>query len=87
MATQLTRCLVAVGLGRNVVPALPGPGDLFHLANLRHAQLGVVVEEHASLQDAQLVLGPVPELSQVLVVQGVEGVIPGKGGQTRLKEW
>lgn len=83
-AEVLTRGLVSVGLGGDVVLDLPlfGPCHLLHLADLRHAEFGVVVEKHASLQDGQLVFGPVPELSQVLVVQGIERVIPGKKKKT-----
>ena len=46
-----------------------------------HCTLGVVVEEHGAVQDGQVVLGPVPQLVQVLVVQGKEGEVPG--GQSR----
>lgn len=86
-AEVLTRGLVSVGLGGDVVLDLPlfGPRHLLHLADLGHAEFGVVVEKHASLQDGQLVFGPVPELPQVLVVQGMERVIPVKE-RTRLHE-
>lgn len=40
------------------------------------------MEKHAPLQDGQLVLGPVPQLPQVLVVQSVEGVISIRGNKT-----
>lgn len=40
--------------------------------DLGHAELGVVVEKHASLQDGQVVLGPVPQLPQILVVQRIK---------------
>lgn len=43
------------------------------------------MEKHATLQDGELVLGPVPELPQVLVVQSIEGVISGEG-HARLHE-
>lgn len=80
MATVLTRGLVPVGLGRDVVLGLSvlGARDLLHLADLGHAEFGVVEEEHASALDAQFVFGPVPQLTQVLVVQRVEGVIAGE---------
>lgn len=45
--------------------------------DLGHAEFGVVVEKHASLQNGQFVLGPVPQLPQILVVERVKGVIPG----------
>ena len=72
--------MVSVVLGGDVVLDLPvlGACDFLHLAYLRHAQLGVIVEEHAAVADGQLVLGPVPQLPEVLVVQGVEGVVPGE---------
>lgn len=76
-AEVLTRSLVSVGLGGDVVLdlSLLEARHLLHLVDLRHAEFGVVMEKHASLQDGQLVLGPVPQLPQVLVVQRVEGVI------------
>lgn len=37
------------------------------------------MEKQASLQDGQLVFGPVPQLPQILVVQRVERVISGEG--------
>lgn len=76
----LTWGLVSVGLGGDVVLHQPllGSCHLLHLADLGHAKFGVVVEKHAPLQDGELVFGPVPELPQVLVVQGVKGVIPRK---------
>lgn len=37
------------------------------------------MEKQAALQDGQIVLGPIPQLPQILVVQRVEGVISGEG--------
>lgn len=78
----LTWGLVPVGLERDVVGALPpfGSRHVLHLTDLWHAELGVVVEKNAPLQDGELMLGPVPELPEVLVVQGVEWVVTGKQG-------
>lgn len=75
---ELTGGLVAVGFGGDVILGMPllGPRNLLHLADLGHAQLGVVVEEHAAAHDGQVVLAPVPQLTQVLVVQRIEGVVP-----------
>lgn len=79
-ARALTGSLVPVGLGGDVVLDLPllQPGHLLHLVDLRHAQLGIVMEKQASLQDGQLVFGPVPQLPQILVVQRVERVVSGE---------
>lgn len=70
----LTRRLVSVGFRSDVILDLPvfGPSHLLHPAYFGHAELGVVVEEHAAPQDGQIMMGPVPELPQVLVVQGIE---------------
>lgn len=80
-AGTLTRSLVPVGLGGDVVlhVARLQPSHLLHLVDLRHAQLGVVMEKQASLQDGQLVFGPIPQLPQILVVQRVERVVSGEG--------
>lgn len=82
-AGALTGSLVPVGLGGDVVLDLPlfQPSHLLHLVDLRHAQLGVVMEKQASLQDGQFVFGPVPQLPQILVVQCVERVVSRKGGR------
>lgn len=78
-SAPLTRGLVAVGLEGDVVLLLAplGPRDLLHLVDLGQAELGVVVEEELPAGDGQVVLAPVPQLAQVLVVQGVEGIVPG----------
>lgn len=75
---QLTGCLVPVGLQGNVVPLLAalGSGHFLHLVDLRQAEFGVVVEEELALSDREVVLVPVPQLPQVLVVQGVERIVP-----------
>lgn len=67
--------MVPVGAYSDVVllVALLGSRHILHLSDLRHAKLGVVVEEHTTMMDGQVVLGPIPQLMQVLVVQRVEG--------------
>ena len=51
--------------------------------DLRHAELGVELEEEASGADRQVVRGPVPQELQVLVVDGRERIHPGgTKGQT-----
>lgn len=77
-AAQLTRGLVPVGLQGNVIPLLAplGSGNFFHLVDFRQAEFGIVVEEELPLSDGEVVLAPVPELPQVLIVQGVERVVP-----------
>lgn len=42
--------------------------------DLRHAELGVELEEQPSIQNGQVVLVPVPQVLQVLVVDGQERV-------------
>lgn len=72
--------MVPVGANRNVIldVALLGSCDLLHFSNFRHAKLGVVVEECTTTQNGEVVLGPVPQLTQVLVVQCIEGIIAKK---------
>lgn len=54
---------------------LLGPARFLpHLVDLRHAQLGVQAKEEASVQNCQVVLVPVPQVLQVLVVDGGECV-------------
>lgn len=72
----LTGRLVSVGAQSDVIllVALLGSRHFLHFADFRHAEFGVVVEERAAALNGEVVLGPVPQLAQVLVVQGVEGV-------------
>lgn len=54
---------------------LNGYARLFpHGVDLRHAELGVELEEQPSIQNGQVVLVPVPQVLQVLVVDGQERV-------------
>lgn len=50
-----------------------------HLVDLRHAQLRVEVEKQAPIQNGQVVLIPVPQVLQALVVDGGERVHPDDG--------
>lgn len=62
---------------------LHGYARLFpHGVNLRHAKLRVELEEHPTVQNGQVVLVPVPQMLQVLIVDGQERVRTddGKGG-------
>lgn len=54
--------------------SLLGSRHFLHFSDFRQAEFGVVVEERAAALNGEVVLGPVPQLAQVLVVQGVEGV-------------
>lgn len=68
--------LVSVGAQRDVILLVSplGSRHFLHFSDFRHAQFGVVVEEGAAAMNGEVVFGPVPQLTQVLVVQGVEGV-------------
>lgn len=54
-----------------------GPGHLLHAVDLGDAQLGVEGEVHLPGLDGEVPVVPVPQLLQVLVVEDVEGVVPG----------
>lgn len=54
-----------------------------HLVDLRHAQFGIQAEEEASIQNCQAVLVPVPQVLQVLVVDGGECIYADNGGKRR----
>lgn len=77
----LTRGLVPIGAKSDVVLLIALTGSCYfrHFLDFRHAEFGVVVEEHAATLNGEVVLGPIPKLAQVLVVQGVEGVETEKG--------
>lgn len=79
----LTGGLVSVGALSDVIllVALLGSRHFLHFSDFRHAEFGVVVEESAAALNGEVVLGPVPQLTQVLVVQGVEGVKTVKNGR------
>lgn len=68
--------LVSVGAQSDVILLVPplGSRHFLHFSNFRHAQFGVVVEEHAAAMNCEVVFGPVPQLAHVLVVQCVEGI-------------
>lgn len=67
--------MVPVGAYSDVIllVALLGSRNLLHLSDFSHAKFGVVVEEHTTMVDGQVVLGPIPQFAQVLVVQSIEG--------------
>lgn len=62
-----------------------GPGHFFHPEDLRLAEFGVVEEEHPAVEDGEVVFGPIPQLPQVLVVRGIERVVPKKNNDTQCK--
>lgn len=72
----LTGCLVPVGALDNVVHLVAALGARYrdHFLDFGHAELGVVLEERAAALDGEVVLAPVPQLAQILVVQCVERV-------------
>lgn len=77
---RLTGGLVPVGACSNVIllVAIFGTRDLLHLSDFRHAKFRVVVEEGTTPLDGQVCLGPIPQLTQVLVVQCIEGMDTGR---------
>lgn len=54
-----------------------------HLMDLRHAEFRVQTEEETSVQNSQVVLIPVPQILQMLVVDGGERVHANKGRRSR----
>lgn len=85
---SLTECLVSISRDVDFVFGYPvlGPGDLLHSEDLGFAELRVVEEEHPALSDGQVVFGPFPKLSQVRVVQGIEGIVPGRTNNALLNQ-
>lgn len=71
---QHTGGLIPIGAKSDVVLDLScfGPCYFLHLLDLRMAEFGVVVEKHAALLDGQVVFGPVPEVTQVLIIQCIK---------------
>lgn len=55
-----------------------GSSHLLHLVNLRNAQFGIKSKVHFPFFDGQVMVAPVPQLLQVLVVQHIKRVIPKK---------
>lgn len=71
---QLTVGLLAV-VAEVAFHRLDGYARLLpHGVDLRHAELGVELEEKPSVQNGQVMLVPVPQVLQVLVVDGQERV-------------
>ena len=54
-----------------------GSGHFLHAVDFRDTQLGIEGEVHFPRPDGQVPVVPVPQLLQVLVVQDIEGVVPG----------
>lgn len=54
-----------------------------HVVDLRHAEFGVKTEEETSGPNSQVVLTPVPQILQVLVVDGREGIHADNGRRRR----
>lgn len=52
--------------------SLLGSCYFLHLFDFRQTKFRVVEEERSAAQDGQVVLGPIPQLSQVPVVQCIE---------------
>lgn len=53
------------------------PRHFLHAVNFRNTQFGIESEVHFSRFDGQVAVVPVPQLLQVLVVQDIEGIVPG----------
>ena len=71
---MLTGCLVPIGAYSNVIllVALLSSCYLLHFSDFGHAKFGVVVEERPTTLNGEVVFGPVPQLTQVLVVQRIK---------------
>lgn len=53
-----------------------------HIVDLRHAEFGVEAEGQPPSPDGQVVLGPVPQVLQALVVNGRKSIHPEGRQQT-----
>ena len=59
-----------------------------HLVDLRHAEFRVQTEEETSIKNCQVVLIPVPQILQMLVVDGGERIHAENGRRsTRLRPY
>lgn len=73
------------GSSLSVVPGVYVPFALaalcscyfLHAVDFRDTQLGIESKVHLPRPDGQVPVVPVPQLLQVLVVQDIEGVVPG----------
>lgn len=79
LTLSLTGSSLSVVPGVYVPFALPSlcSCHLLHSVNFRDTQLGIESEVHFPRPDGQVPVVPVPQLLQVLVVQDIEGVVPG----------
>lgn len=57
-----------------------------HLVDLGHAQLGVGAEKQLSRLDCEVVLGPVPQILELMVIKGGEGIHAGDKQQRTQRE-
>lgn len=71
-----------VSLRRLLEPARSFP----HLVDLRHAQFGVQAKEESSVQNRHFVMLPVPQVLQVLVVDGGECVYAKNGEEKKRRK-
>lgn len=53
-----------------------GAGSLLHLVDFINTEPGVKSEVHFAFSDSQIVMVPVPQLLQILVIQHIKWVIP-----------
>ena len=70
----LTAGSVAVVSEVRLIEAAPDARFVPHLADLRHAELGVGSEEKLSVFYGEVVLLPVPKILQLVVVERREGI-------------
>lgn len=77
-SAALTVGLVCIRWDADVVLPVLGPGHFFHPEDLRLTELAVLDEVHLAVEDGEVVFVPVPQLSQVQVVQGIERIVPAK---------
>lgn len=87
IAAALTEGLVGVRRDADFVLPVLGPGHFFHADDLRLAEFGVVAEVHPAVEDGEVVFVPVPQLPQVLVVEGVEREVPAKIKSDKVSCW
>lgn len=85
MVATVVWMLSLTGSSLSVVPGVYVPFalaalcscDFLHAVDFRDTQLGIESKVHLPRPDGQVPVVPVPQLLQVLVVQDIEGVVPG----------
>lgn len=75
----LTTCSLSIASNVVLFHFVLYAGLLPHFLDLRHAKLGIEAEEEFSSFNGQIVLTPVPQVLQVLVVHCIECVHPKIG--------